>query len=48
MAENARGNRAEMSMFQRHVLSCDVINSANVAAVRAQLKEKLSGSTPQS
>jgi len=37
LAENARGNRSGLPMFQRRTLPVEIINKENVAAMRAQL-----------
>jgi ribose transport system substrate-binding protein len=47
LAENARGNRSGLPMFQRRTLPVEIINKDNVAAMRAQLLgEKSSGQSP--
>ncbi|HRK30163.1 MAG TPA: substrate-binding domain-containing protein [Tepidisphaeraceae bacterium] len=38
LADNARGNRTGLPIFQRRTLPCEVINVENVKAMRAQLK----------
>lgn len=37
LAENARGNRSGLPMFQRRTLPCEVINRDNVASIRSLL-----------
>lgn len=38
LAENARGDRSGLPMFQRRTLPCEIINKNNVSWIRTQLK----------
>jgi len=43
LAENARGNRSGLPLFQRETLPCDVVLNSNVAAMRSRLNTPSAG-----
>lgn len=48
LAENARGNKSGLPMFQRRTLPVEIINKDNVAAMRAQLNGEKNGTAAAS